>query len=375
MGPLKNKLKKWLSKGLITPAQEKAILKYEKNSGINSLWSLYGFLLVSACSISFGIAALIAANWHFIPVYAKLTGYFVFLSGTAFLALKIKIKNKSALWFEILVVVFMILCQVGIGLIAQIYHLEGESYQALFLWTFITSGLMMSSSKKFTINLWLIGLYIALISWKEPPIELKIDCLIPLVFFLLAMAFHNRKIAEAFPFLLSKRKVFETWAVFTGLISLVSLNSFNFFENKTISLFLWEYCLLFAMGLILFLTVIFSDYKKIQKILLSYILILFFIFFLFIADVSQKLTLLNMSLSVLILILASFLSLTFERSGLFMLFIVSAIARVFFFYMETYKNLTLTGFILILTGLIIIFMFQLFRKNKEQFKQWIGQLE
>ena len=157
---LKNKVDKWLSEGLISHTQKEAILNYEKTSKGGS-WILYGFLTVAVFSAGLGIIALIAANWRDIPPLVKLTCYFVLLGGVGWLTLK----QKSQRGFELLLIFFIILCLAGIGLILQIYNIEGESYKALFFWSFITAGLMACSRTELSMWLWLGGLYMACIGW------------------------------------------------------------------------------------------------------------------------------------------------------------------------------------------------------------------
>ncbi len=377
---LKNKVSKWLSEGLITQKQVEAILDYEKTSKFtSSAYVLYGFLIVAVFSVSLGVIALIAANWPAIPAFVKLAGYFLILWSVGFFALKIKMKDNQGLkisfWFEPLLIFFMILCLAGIGLISQIYNIKGESYQALFFWSFITCGLMVLSRKSLTMYIWLTGLYMACIgyvtnNWDEH-LYFKATALHPLLFFSCAMLFHNRKLLKVFPALVFKRSTLEEWTVFTGFISLAFLHAV---AHQKMSVFGFESVLVFLLGLGAFLSVALSDYKKIQKHILIYMLFLFFIFY-FLAFSFKLNNLTLMILSVLILALIAFFFATLKKINLFMFFVFALILRILFFYISVFKSLTLTGLILILMGAFIVGAISIVKKNKQKLLKWLEQLE
>ena len=376
---LKNKIKKWISEGFINAEQGEAILSYENASKSNSSsWILYGFLMVAVFSTGLGLIALIAANWRIIPPFLKLAGYFLLLGSTAFFTLKFKFDSQNTkqnkVWFEPLLVFFMILCLAGIGLISQIYNIKGESYQALLFWSLITSGLMILSRKGLTMYIWLGGLYMALIGWLleivDDSLYFKITLLHPLFFLVLAMLFHNKKLITAVPGLLSKRKVLEEWALFTSFISLAFFHVSSYQMGFSVSEF-------FFLGL-LFLgsvgSIFLSDYKKIQKYLLSSILCLFFLFYFFLFSLKLN-SLVLMAFSSLVLALFAFFFATLKKINLFMFFVVALILRILFFYINIFKSLTWTGLILLVLGFIIVLSIQFVKKNKEELTQWLESLE
>ena len=114
---LKKKVEKWLKEGIISAEQAEAILNKEKPRF--SIWSLQGFLMVASFSIGLGVLSLIVANWAVISAFTKLFIYFLLTGFISVLALKLK--QKSDLWFETLLILVMFLCLGGIGLIAQVY--------------------------------------------------------------------------------------------------------------------------------------------------------------------------------------------------------------------------------------------------------------
>ena len=374
---LKNKIKKWLSKGLITQEQGEAILDYEKSAKSGLSWSLYGFLILAAFSVSLGIISLIAANWQFIPDSIKLTGYFFFLGCMGLPILNTKIIKKSPLLFEVFLIFFMILCLGGIGLISQIYNLKGEVHSALFLWTAITSGVMAVSQKKAAMHIWLIGLYSGFISWGTHSKDLDAQtvvlcCFLASVFF--SMLFYNQKIVKLLPALLPKRKALEEWAVFYGFASLIYFN-FHFVSGEA-KIPLPGIFFVGSLEILTFLAIAFSNYKTTQKYLSALILSVIFLFFLVPFQYTEnRLILVNTIFSVMVFSLSAFFFITLEKRRLFVLCIVAIIVRLIFFYMAVFKSLTVTGLMLVLLGLIIVFFIRLFDKNKETINKWIESLE
>ena len=374
---LKTKINKWLSKGIITQEQGEAILNYEKSAKSSLSWSLYGFLILAAFSVGLGVVSLIAANWQFIPDYIKLTGYFLFLSCVGLPILNTKIIKKSPLLFEVFLIFFMLLCLGGIGLISQIYNIKGEVHSALFLWSVITSGVMAVSRGKAAMHIWLIGLYAGFISWgmhnKDLDFQVVVlSCFLASVLF--SMLFHNQKIAKILPTLLSKRKAFEEWAVFYGFLSLIVFNLLSVLGETEVSLL--EISFIGSLEILTFLAIAFSNYKTTQKYLLALILSVIFLFFLVPSQYAEnRLILVNTIFSVMIFSLSAFFFITLEKRRLFVLCIVATIIRLIFFYIEIFTSLTVTGLMLVLLGLIIVFLIRLFDKNKEDIKKWIESLE
>ena len=366
---LKSKVDKWLSEGLISHKQKEDILNYEKTSKGGS-WILYGFLIVAVFSASLGVIALIAANWRAIPPFVKLISYFMVLGAVGQLALK----QKPKAMFELLLIFFMILCLAGIGLISQIYNIEGESYKALFFWSVITAGLMACSRTELSMYLWLGGLYMACIGWltsmDNDSLFFKTLLLHPLLFFSLAMLLYNKKIRQTFPLLTIKRKTIEEWAVFTGFISLIGLH----FVPSNLKTAFFEPAILLFISLLVFTSVFLSAYKKIQKHLLTGILLLFFLFY-FLAFSTKLNSLVLMIFSSLMLALCAFFFATLKKQKLFMLFITAMILRILFFYINLFKSLAFTGFILVLMSFIIVVGVQVLKKNKAKLRCWMEQWE
>ena len=385
---LKKKLNQWLTEGIITSEQATAIINREKSrfSIFGKLQSVYGFLTVASISISLGALSLISANWAVISSEIKLFVYFLLMGGLSVLALKLK--NKSELWFSALLVLFMFLCLGGIGLIAQIYNLKGESWQALLLWSVMTSSLMLISHKKITSHIWLCGFSLSLFLWT-----LSVDkhlialtgflFIYFLLFMFLSLLFRAPQMILPV-FVKRNQSVFEKWTVIMGVLNLVNFNMIDhlvgkssFFDESltyiTLSVFL--IILIFLFLCVNAYTVYYSNYKKIQKILLGALLSLYVLFFIEVWSSSNDNSLINLLFSLLILFCSGLFSVSLKNKTLFKLSILALIGRLCFFYIETFQSLIHTGISLILIGLIIVFLFVFFQKNTEKIMKWVKKLE
>ena len=352
---MKSKAKNWLSEGLITEEQMEAILLYEKGSKPRLFISLYGFLLVALVSISLGLMALISANWPFIPAVLKLIGYFALLGGLGFYGLKLRgLKSRFDFWFETLLVFFMILCLAGIGLIAQIYHIQGESYNTLFFWSFITTGLVFISRGYFLLYIWFGSLYTATALYIIEVVQnnhllFKLGLLQPLLFLCLFLMCHNSYAVKIFPSLQIKRKVFGEGALLTGLLSLVM---FHTLPHK-IQIMKWDIWTLGLLCLLLLMVLYVSAYKKIQKQLLTGFLSLFVLFYILAMNFSlNKLHL--MIFSVLFLGLGAVFFASLGKKQLWAFFVFALLLRILFFYIALFKSLTVTGLILLIFGVVLV---------------------
>ena len=372
---IKGKVKNWFEEGLITEEQKEDILHYEKGTKSGPSYSLYGFLMVAVVSAGLGLIALIAANWWIIPSFVKLIVYFLTLSGLSFYAIKSDKKNKSDFWFSALLFFFMLFCLAGIGLIAQIYNIKGESYQTLFFWSFITSGLMLISQGSLILYLWLAsfysasGIYLIDIGLSNDLLFKLVLCQ-PLLFGFLSLLFHNKKAVKAFPSLRFKRQVFEEGALLTGLLSLVLFHT----VSRGLRLNESDFFLLGPLCLLAFLGIYLSGYKKVQKNLLTGALALFFLFYVLALEHSfNKLGL--MIFSVLFLALFAFFFATLKKRQMFTLCISALIIRILFFYIAIFKNLTVTGLILLFSGFFLFMVVKWIKNNEQKWIKWVESLD
>lgn len=165
MSIMANKLQRWVQAGLISPTQHEAILAFETSHPQRSNWWLYSLMILGSAIIGLGVISLIASNWAEIPDTVKLAANFALL---ALLAAGIywQYPNQSqGVWFEVLVVGFMLLCLASIGLISQIFHSGGAWYHALLFWALITALLSLFAHSLFTRFFW-VTLFLSGLVWS-----------------------------------------------------------------------------------------------------------------------------------------------------------------------------------------------------------------
>ena len=168
------KLNQWLQAGLITPAQHANILSFEAERRQNANGWLYSFMILGAVIIGLGVISLIAANWAHIADSTKLGVDFALLSVLAGGIFWQYPQRRHGVWFEVLLVSFMLLCLASIGLISQIFHISGQWYHALLFWAAITFLLSLFARSLFTRFFWvtllLQGLVWSLVDFTTPDI-------------------------------------------------------------------------------------------------------------------------------------------------------------------------------------------------------------
>jgi hypothetical protein len=109
------------------------------------------------------VISVVASNWEGIPVWVKLLGYFAVQgalgAGVVFAC------NRPGFVREVLVVLTSLFALAGIGLIAQIYNLHGDGWQAIALWLVLVLPLTLLAQRALAHQLWFLGLAAAVIIW------------------------------------------------------------------------------------------------------------------------------------------------------------------------------------------------------------------
>ncbi|MFZ1387096.1 MAG: DUF2157 domain-containing protein [Thiolinea sp.] len=161
---IEKKLQIWEQQGFINGDQHDAILAFEQGEKQNNNWWLYSLIILGSAIIGLGIISLIAANWEQIPNSIKLGTDFLLLSVLAIVIFWQKQQPKKP-WADALIAAFIILCLASIGLIAQIYHINGRWYHAVLLWSLITLPIVLFARHLFVHFLW-VSLFINAAVWS-----------------------------------------------------------------------------------------------------------------------------------------------------------------------------------------------------------------
>jgi uncharacterized membrane protein len=135
------KLQKWTRAGLITADQQARILEYEKISAGNR-WRL-GLAGAGLISILLGIALIVAANWQDIPWQAKLAVHFIVNATLTFLVFRWWHEPARDHHREIALGALWGLTLTFIALMGQTFQLGGQAYEALRLWFWLTTPMIL----------------------------------------------------------------------------------------------------------------------------------------------------------------------------------------------------------------------------------------
>lgn len=370
MSKLEKDLKEWVALGLISSDQEARIREHEAAKPEGS-WILSGLLILGAVIIGIGVISLIAANWNEIPNGAKLAGDFILLIALAFAALR-SWESKKPIQFEVLLLSFLILCLASIGLIAQIYHTDGKLYQALMLWSLITSGAMLAARQLFVPFMWtgafLTGAaFAASSSVTLQPIFRENYQAIFMALPLLAagLAIVSRSLAGE----TGTTRAFRSWTLIGGLIALVVAELHESSRNLS-----YTGLTAYAPGYLLAAFTAFSiwqsaEYRNIQKMLLLTLLGVFLIPF-HLPLLEVKLSVVYAAFTIVILgLMAVFLASLKERR-LFQWLLLALGARFLVLYFEALGGLATTGAGLIVSGGVVIAMTILWNKYRTALAVW-----
>ncbi len=155
---LAKKLQGWADASLITPDQCEGILAFEeKNAG--SRWK-NGITMTGLFSILLGVALIVAANWHDIPDAVKLALHFVLNAVLAALIWIWRDTPARAKWREGAVFVFSGLTMTLIALIGQIYQVQSDIDGALKLWFWlVTPVVLVAATNRYTVTAWTLLLF------------------------------------------------------------------------------------------------------------------------------------------------------------------------------------------------------------------------
>jgi len=150
----KKELEKLNKEGLITSQQVEQIFSYyQKNNDNTKLWKR--LFIISALLIALGIILIIGANWASIPNFIKIAADFILFLALVYADYYFISNNKKNL-SEVFLVISFFMVAGTIGLIAQVYNLDGGWLSFARFWMFLTIPFIFLS-RTFLINmLWLV---------------------------------------------------------------------------------------------------------------------------------------------------------------------------------------------------------------------------
>lgn len=131
-GRLERDLKLWEMQGLIDGQTARSLLK-EYDSRENSFSLGRVLMIIAALLVAAAVLLLVASNWEAIPRLARLVGILGVIWG-AYLAGGVLVMRGA----ERLAAAFLVLGTLAFGgaiaLVGQMYHLSGDTFQAMLVW-------------------------------------------------------------------------------------------------------------------------------------------------------------------------------------------------------------------------------------------------
>lgn len=131
-GRLERDLKLWTVQGLIDAQTAGRLLKeYDSRESAFSLGRV--LMIIAALLVAAAVLLLVAANWEAIPRLARLVGILALIWG-AYLAGGVLILRGAERIAAALLVLGTLAFGGAIALVGQMYHLSGDTFQAMLVW-------------------------------------------------------------------------------------------------------------------------------------------------------------------------------------------------------------------------------------------------
>lgn len=349
------KIQEWLKAGIIGQEQAKQISSYEANHNKN--WVVIGFVILASVVIGLGCISLVAFNWEKIPDLVKLGIDFLGLAALAIAA--VYYWQPQAIKFDLLSLIFIILCAASIGLIAQIYNLSSPPYQPLLLWSAMTSLVVAYSYRTFTWWLWLgmflSGIYLFLADKYSASAD-GAGIVLAMFYFMVALilSFRNN-IKNIALYIATRIWIISLLLVYLLLIELIG----NTRIDSNINIIL-----LSNIGFVLALLALLlrSELNVIQKIITAIIMTLLLMHF-FLVIGNLDFIFMHALFTCMTLICCAILAATDGHRRLFNFFIVLLGIRAVIFYCEALGGMATSGVSLIILGVLILYCTFLWRRH------------
>ena len=150
---LANKAANWVENKIITSEQRDKILSFERSKNNNVFWKTA--CIIAGLLIGLGICLLIAANWDVLPRSIKLIGDFIILGVFSYFTYHFWTIKKRGLT-ELFAILSFLMVGASIGLIAQIFQLQGGWNNFALSWTLLSLPFIFISRVLFINIVWLI---------------------------------------------------------------------------------------------------------------------------------------------------------------------------------------------------------------------------
>ncbi len=151
---LSKKTDVWVAQQIITPEQRNQILAFETKKNNRTFWNTA--FIIAGSLIGLGICLLIAANWRVLPAWLKLSCDFLLFGGFIYGLYQSTQKNKTG-WKELFAILCFLMVGGTIGLISQIFHLNGGWHDFACGWALLSVPfILLTRSSFFNLAWWVL---------------------------------------------------------------------------------------------------------------------------------------------------------------------------------------------------------------------------
>jgi len=159
---LHDKIHDWVQRGLITSTQAHAIVSFESQAPEKN-WAIIGIAGVGVTAFITGVIGLVAGNWETISTTSKILAYFMIQIGLG--AMFLASRGHHGLLREISLSLFALFFLCGIGMISQIYSLDGQAWQIFMFWIVLVLPATLLAHNRVTYHFWVMGFYTTIFIW------------------------------------------------------------------------------------------------------------------------------------------------------------------------------------------------------------------
>ncbi|MBO4674647.1 MAG: DUF2157 domain-containing protein [Elusimicrobiaceae bacterium] len=159
---LQKKLTRWKEENLLTQEQCEKILTFERKRTGNTFWRTA--FIIAGLLIGLGICLLVASNWDTIGSAVKLVGDFTILGALFYTAWWCFTHQKKGL-SELFTILSFLMIGATIGLIGQIFNLEGGWRSFALVWALLGLPFVVISRSLF-FNITYLCLLLTGIDWQ-----------------------------------------------------------------------------------------------------------------------------------------------------------------------------------------------------------------
>lgn len=153
---LRAETNRWVRDGLVTQEQAEKILGLYPASPRN--YAFIAFAVIGSVLLLTGIILILSSNWRDIPNEVKFAGLLMLMAGSWVLGIESQRRNWPRAWWECAYLAAAIFPLLGMMLISQIFHIQGEPKNLLLAWTAAITPLPIFSRSVSTFVIWIIAL-------------------------------------------------------------------------------------------------------------------------------------------------------------------------------------------------------------------------